>query len=178
MNNYTLALSTTESQINSEILRPTIDIFDATEVTLDLSEIYSRRFPNYISIDWGDGSPVFEPDIKIYRDYKTDSIFPELTGAIKPMFLDTPYKHNYYPSNYALNKSIIFKINIGYITGETTQLSTPINIRTESYYETVEDMDIIGVDLINTENNSSRWTLLTKRGDYTVQLDNKSYKGD
>ena len=178
MNTYTLALSTTESQINSEILQSTIDIFDATEVTLDLCGIYSRLFPTYISIDWGDGSPVFEPDIKIYRDYKNDSIFPELTGAIKPMFLDVPYKHNYYPSNYALNKSIIFKINIGYITGETTQLSAPINIRTESYYETVDDIDIIGLDLINTENNSSRFTFITKRGDYTVQLDNKSYKED
>ena len=38
------------------------------------------------------------------------------------------------------------------------------------------DMNIIGVDLINTENNSSRFTFVTKNEDYTVQLDNKSYK--
>lgn len=126
----------------------------------------------------GDGTPVYEPDIIIYRNYKKDSIFPELTGIIKPMFLDTAYKHNYYPSDYALNKAVIFKMNIGYITGETTQLSAPLNIRTESYYETVGDMDIIGLDLINTENNSSRFTFVTKEEDYTVQLDNKSYKGD
>ena len=179
MKTYTLSLSTVESQIDSEIvISPVIDLFDATEVTLDLSGIYSDIFPNYISVDWGDKSPVFEPDIQIYRDYKNDSIFPELTGAIKPMFLDTPYKHNYYPSDYALNKSIVFKINIGYITGETTQLSAPINIRTESYYETVGDMDILGVDLINTQNNSSRFTFVTKNEDYIVQLDNKTYKGD
>tara|TARA_R100001129_G_scaffold161346_2_gene126235 strand:+ start:361 stop:900 length:540 start_codon:yes stop_codon:yes gene_type:complete len=179
MKTYTLSLSTVESQIDSEIvISPVIDLFDATEVTLDLSGIYSDIFPNYISVDWGDKSPVFEPDIQIYRDYKNDSIFPELTGAIKPMFLDTPYKHNYYPSDYALNKSIVFKINIGYITGETTQLSAPINIRTESYYETVGDMDVLGVDLINTQNNSSRFTFVTKNEDYIVQLDNKTYKGD
>ena len=184
MNTYTLSISTVASQLvpvyfpQAEIVLPTIDLFDATEVTLDLTGVYSEVFPNYISIDWGDGTPVYEPDIKIFRDYKTDSIFPELTGAIKPMFLDTPYKHNYYPSDYALNKSVIFKINIGYITGETTQLSAPLNIRTESYYQTVGDMDIIGLDLINTENNSSRFTFITKEGDYTVQLDNKSYKGD
>ena len=178
MKTYILSISTTETQINSQILNSTIDLFDATEVSLDLSGVFSRLFPNYISIDWGDKSPVFEPDIQIYRDYKNDSIFPELTGAIKPMFLDTPYKHNYYPSDYALNKSIVFKINIGYITGETTQLSAPINIRTESYYETVGDMDVLGVDLINTQNNSSRFTFVTKNEDYIVQLDNKTYKGD
>jgi|TARA_R100001129_G_scaffold161638_1_gene126629 hypothetical protein len=176
MKTYILSISTTETQINSQILNSTIDLFDATEVSLDLSGVFSRLFPNYISIDWGDKSPVFEPDIQIYRDYKNDSIFPELTGAIKPMFLDTPYKHKYYPSDYALNKSVIIKINIGYVTGETTQLSTPLNIRTESYYESVGDMNIIGVDLINTQNNSSRFTFVTKNEDYTVQLDNKSYK--
>ena len=176
MKTYTLSISTVNTEINSQILNPTIDLFDATEVTLDFSGVYSQLFPNFVSIDWGDGSSVFEPDIQIYRDYKTDSIFPELTGAIKPMFLDTPYTHKYYPSNYALSKSVVLKINIGYITGETTQLSTPLNIRTESYYETVGDMDIIGMDLINTESNSSRFTFITKEGDYTVQLDNKSYK--
>ena len=183
MNTYTLSISTVASQLvpvyfpQAAIVLPTIDLFDATEVTLDLTGVYSEVFPNYISIDWGDGTPVYEPDIKIFRDYKTESIFPELTGAIKPMFLDIPYKHKYYPSDYALNKSVIFKINIGYITGETTQLSAPLNIRTESYYQTVGDMDIIGLDLINTENNSSRFTFVTKEGDYTVQLDNKSHKG-
>lgn len=176
MNTYNLVLSTT--RVDQIRVQPTVDLFDATEVTLDLSGIYSEVFPNYISIDWGDESPVFEPDIQIYRDYKNDSIFPELTGGIKPMFLDFPYKHSYYPSNYALNKSVIFKINIGYITGETTQLSAPLNIRTEGYYEAVGDMDIIGIDLINTENNSSRFTFITKEEDYIVQLDNKSYKGD
>ena len=92
--------------------------------------------------------------------------------------IDTPYIHKYYPSDYALSKSVVLKINIGYITGETTQLSTPLNIRTESYYETVGDMDIIEIDLIKAETNSSRFTFITKEGDYTVQLDNKSYKGD
>tara|TARA_R110001583_G_scaffold11403_4_gene51627 strand:- start:6377 stop:6922 length:546 start_codon:yes stop_codon:yes gene_type:complete len=181
MNTYTLSISTVkppELPYPNEIVLPTIDLFDVTEVSLDLSGVYDGVFPNYISIDWGDNTPVYEPDIIIYRNYKKDSIFPELTGALKPMFLDTSYKHNYYPSDYALNKSVVFKMNIGYITGETTQLSAPLNIRTGSYYETVGDMDVIGLDLINTENNSSRFTFVTKEGDYTVQLDNKSYKGD
>ena len=70
MKTYTISISTYETEINSQILNPTIDLFDATEVTLDFSGVYSRLFPNYISIDWGDNSPVFEPDIQIYRDYR------------------------------------------------------------------------------------------------------------
>ena len=37
-------------------------------------------------------------------------------------------------------------------------------------------MDIVGVDLLNDVNNSSRITFLTKNNNYLVQLDNKSYK--
>ena len=38
----------------------------------DISNIYTEIFPSYLSIDWGDGSPTIQPDIKIYRDYKID----------------------------------------------------------------------------------------------------------
>ena len=72
----------------------------------------------------------------------------------------------------------MLKVNIGYVTGQTTTLSAPLNIRTEGYYETVEDMDLIGLDLLNKKYSSSRFTLLTKKDDYIVQLDNESYKED
>ena len=32
------------------------------------------------------------------------------------------------------------------------------------------------IDLLNDENNSSRFTFLTKKDNYIVQMDNKSYK--
>ena len=96
MNKHTLSISTTESNFANKIVLDTLDLFDYTEVTLDLTGVYSEIFPNYVSIDWGDKSPVEEPDIEIFRDYKTQSIFPELTGAIKPKFLDTPIRHKYY----------------------------------------------------------------------------------
>ena len=72
----------------------------------------------------------------------------------------------------------MLKINIGYVTGETTTLSAPMNIRTEGYYQAVEDMELVGVDLLNDKYNTSRFTLLTKKDDFLVQLDNKIYKED
>ena len=67
-------------------------------------------------------------------------------------------------------------MNIGYVTGETLRLSIPIIVNSQSYYENVDDIDIVGVDLLNDVNNSSRITFLTKNNNYLVQLDNKSYK--
>ncbi len=67
-------------------------------------------------------------------------------------------------------------MNVGYVTGETTKMSATIVTNSESYYQSVEDMEIVGLDLMNDENNTSRVSLLTQKGNYIVHLDNKSYK--
>tara|TARA_A100001515_G_scaffold107511_1_gene88367 strand:+ start:9198 stop:9734 length:537 start_codon:yes stop_codon:yes gene_type:complete len=176
MNTYNLSISSTKDDINQKIILNDIDLFDLTEVTLDISNIYTEIFPNYLSIDWGDGSPTIQPDIKIYRDYKTESIFPELDKGVTPVTFSNSYTHRYFPSSYALKKAVTFKMNVGYITGETLQLSAPLVVNSQSYYENVDDIDIIGLDLINDVNNSSRVSFITKKNNYIVQLDNKTYK--
>tara|TARA_R100001163_G_C5048414_1_gene185449 strand:+ start:1044 stop:1580 length:537 start_codon:yes stop_codon:yes gene_type:complete len=176
MNTFTFSISTTE--VGGSILYETIDLFDVTSFNINLVDIFTDTFPNYLAIDWGDGTPVLEPDVTIFRDYLKDSIYPEVNRGIAPKYLSDLYNHIYEPSNYALNKSVILKINVGYVTGETTQLSAPINIRTGGYYQTVEDIDLVGLDLLNKSYNSSRFTFLTKKDNYIVQLDNESYKED
>lgn len=178
MNTYNLSISSSKSEINSKKILNQIELFDLTQVTLDISNVYTEIFPTYLSIDWGDGSETVQPDIKIYRDYKTESIFPEIERGAAPVTFTNSYIHNYYPSSYALKKSLTFKMNVGYITGETLQLSAPIVVNSQSYYENIDDMNIIGLDLLNDKNNSSKISLLTKKNNYVVQLDNKSYKED
>ena len=85
MNTFNLSLSSTKADINSEKILNEINLFDFTEVTLDISNIYTEVFPTYVTIDWGDGSDVFNPDIKIYRDYRTESIFPEVEKGVTPV---------------------------------------------------------------------------------------------
>jgi hypothetical protein len=176
MNTYTFSISTTTLGVTR--VYPVIDLFDITNFTLNLVDVYTDTFPNYIGIDWGDGTAVLEPNVSVFRDYRKDSIYPEINKGVAPKYLVDPYKHIYEPSSYALKKSVVLKVNIGYITGETTTLSAPLNIRTEGYYQSIEDMDLIGLDLLNNTYNSSRFTLLTKKDDYIVQLDNESYKED
>jgi hypothetical protein len=176
MNTYTFSISTNNTG-ESTVYEP-IDLFDVTKLTLDLINVYTDTFPNYVAIDWGDGTPVLEPDVSVFRNYREDSIFPEVNKGVAPKYLTDPYHHVYEPSSYALKKSVVLKINIGYVTGETTTLSAPISIRTEGYYQSVEDMDLIGLDLLNKKYNPSRFTFLTKKDDFIVQLDNEIYKED
>ena len=174
MNTYTFSISTILPDV--EKTYDTIDLFDQTNFTINMSDVYAAVFPNYIAFNWGDDSPIEEPDIKIFRNYKTESIYPEILNGDSPVFLNKSYNHIYYPSSFALKKSMTLRINIGYITGEVTKLTVPLIVRSESYYDTIGDMELVGVDLLNNENNSSRFTFLTKKDNHLIQMDNESYK--
>ena len=52
MNTYNISLSTTSTSSTSNY--DTIDLFDQTEVSIDLSNIFSEVFPYYVVFDWGD----------------------------------------------------------------------------------------------------------------------------
>ena len=178
MNTYTLSISSTKSETNSEKTLNQIDLFDMTKVTLDISNIYTELFPSYLSISWGDDTDPIQPDVTIFRDYRTESIFPELIKGVTPVTFSNDYTHIYYPSSYALKKSLTFKMNVGYVDGGTLRVSAPFVVNSQSYYEAVEDIDLVGIDLLNDTNNTSRFSLLTKKYNHIVQFDNKSYKED
>jgi len=177
MNTYQLNISTNRASLsapNNDQTYDSIDLFDNTEFTIDVKNVFSDVFPSYLGFQWGDGSPIEEPDIRVYRDYRNESIYPEIKKGAQPVYLNKFYTHTYYPSNYALKRTLTLRINIGYVSGETTKITVPLNIRTESYYETVGDLEVIGVDLLDDSKNSSVFTMLTKVDSYIVQMDNKS----
>ena len=167
MNSFVLSL--TSSETTSDIAMPTVDLFDTTELSLDLAEVYSNIFPNYVAINWGDNSPIEEPEVTIYRNYKTESIFPEIKRGASPVFFNKPYNHIFYPSNTALKKEMTMRVNIGYINGKTTKFTIPINVRTEGYFQTIEDVDLLNVSLLDNKDNNSIYTFLTKKDNYVIQ---------
>ena len=117
----------------------------------------------------GDGSSVEEPDITIYRNYKTESIFPEIKRGASPVFFNKPYKHIFYPSDSALKKEMTMRVNVGYIDGNTTKFTIPVNVRTEGYLDTIEDLDLLNVSLLDSEENNSIYTYLTKKDNFVIQ---------
>ena len=145
MNTHTIYLTSTNTA-NDQVLDE-IELFDLTKLTLDLSQVYSGVFPNYLAINWGDNSDIEEPDITIYRNYKTDSIYPEVRDGASPVFFNKPYTHIFYPSETALKKVMTMRVNVGYITGNTTKFTIPLNVRTEGYFENINDLDLLNVSL-------------------------------
>ena len=170
MNSYNLSLSTTTAALTST--GHNIDLFDVTELNLDIVNIYHQVFPYYISVNWGDGSDLFEPEIKTFRDYRKDSIIDEITKGIAPVFLATTYKHIFKPSATSLVKSVNLKIGCQYITGEITELTYPINIRTEGFYESIGDLELIDVNLLDDVNYSSNFVFRSKVDNYIMELNN------
>ena len=63
MNTYTFSISTAAA--GGSVLYETIDLFDVTNFQINLVDVFSDTFPNYIAIDWGDGTPVLEPDVRL-----------------------------------------------------------------------------------------------------------------
>ena len=170
MNSYTLSLSTTTAALTST--GQNMNLFDVTELNLDIVNIYHQVFPYYVSIDWGDGSDLFEPEIRTFRDYRKDSIIDEITKGLAPVFLTTTYKHIYKPSATSLVKSIDLKIGIQYITGEITELNYPIKIRTEGFYENIGDLELVDVNLLDDVNYSSNFVFRSKVDNYIMELNN------
>ena len=172
MNTYTLSPTTTTTSVTAT--EPIIDLFDITEVTLDLSNIYTEVFPYYIGIAWGDDSQVFEPDLKTFLDYRTESIIDQITKGVLPPFLIRPYKHVYKPSSSSLVKKLTLQIGIQYITGDITQINVPVNIRTEGYYQNIGDLSIEGATIVNNTNFDTTLNLRTSIDNYIVETTNNS----
>ena len=172
MNTYNISLSTTSTSLTSTL--DTIDLFDQSEVSVDLNNIFSEVFPYYVAIDWGDGSEVFEPEIKTFLTYRTESILDEITKGVSPPFLNTTYKHIYYPSSTSLVKSLTLKIGIQYTSGEITQFIIPLDIRTAGYYESVGDVKLEGVKILNNTNLDSTLQLRTEVDNYIVEMTNNT----
>ena len=172
MNTYNISLSTTTTSLTSNY--DTINLFDQTEVSIDLSNIFSEVFPYYVVFDWGDGSEVLEPEIKTFINYRTESILNEITKGVSPPFLNTTYKHIYYPSPNSLVKSLTLKVGIQYTTGEVTQFNIPIDIRTEGYYENIRDVKLEGVKIINNVNLDTTLQLRTEIDNFIIETTNNT----
>ncbi len=172
MNTYNISLSTTSTSLTSNF--DTINLFDQTQVSIDLKNIFSEVFPYYVVIDWGDGSDIFEPEIKTFINYRTESILNEITRGVSPPFLNTDYTHIYYPSPNSLVKSLTLKIGIQYTTGDITQFNIPVDIRTEGYYENIRDVMLEGVEIINNVDLDTTLQLRTEIDNYIIETTNNT----
>lgn len=155
---------------------PAIDLFDNTQFNLRLLNIKKEILPIYVDINWGDGSEILVPEIKVIREYRKESIIEEILNEFAPPFLTDSYKHIYYPSSTSLSKQLSCVVNVVYPTSDTYTFIIPIDVRTDSFYESIEDLKLIDVNIYNTEQNTTNYVFASKKTSHILELNSNSNK--
>jgi hypothetical protein len=140
----TIFISLSSDNTQGVINLPETPLFDKSTIVLSLSGIPESKTPSNVSIDWGDG----DKDITFndfFKDYKTDSIIPEiLQGKITKLFTIS-FNHTYQPSPNTLYKSLTAKVSVTYPIDDVLHFNIPLKIRKNDFFE-----DFMDVDLTNT----------------------------
>jgi len=115
-----------------------------------------------VIIDWGDTPPeVYD----ISNIYNSSNII--LTSTSQPL-LGT-YTHEYFPSSYALYKSLFAQILVNYSNGNYCWFIIPIKIRTYDYFESIYDMTLINTNILPSERNLKEHQFITAVGGYSLE---------
>lgn len=162
MNNYNLTLESSSSSL-SAILDETV-LQDHTTLSLDVSGIFDKIIPLYLKIDWGDGSSeIHDNDIYVIDRKDVNAL------SYSPIFSKV-YKHEYYPSENSLYKSLSAQILIGYSDGGYNWTVIPIKIRTYDYFESIYDLELQNIAIIPTYPEKIEYSLVEKKNNYLLQL--------
>lgn len=158
MNNYSISLSSNDSEYYAVL--DSLQLYDYTKLTVNFENITEKHFPLYLKIDWGDGESEF---------YDND-VFGYQTTFKKSEIINTERTHEYYPSETSLYKQISAQFYIKFTNGENTWFIQPINIRNYDFYESVEDLEVVGVEIQPNSENKKALHLKTKKDSYIIDL--------
>jgi len=154
MNTYTVTISSGASNIVETLQEVNLD--DFTELSLDISSLYSEIIPIYLKIDWGDG------DIVIYDNdiYTTITAFNINILNANTVF-NTVYTKKIYPSSSKLYKNFHIQLYIKYSNGEYSWFKLPVSVKTYDFFEAIGDLRLGNVNILPIEGNPKEYQLLT-----------------
>lgn len=158
MNNFSISLSSNDSEYYT--ILESLDLYDYTKLTVNFENISEKHLPLYLKIDWGDG------EIEFYDN----DVFANQTVFKKSEIINTVRTHEYYPSDTSLYKQLTAQFYISYSNGENTWIIQPINIRNYDFFESVEDLDVVGVEIQPNIQNKKTLYLKTKKDSYIINL--------
>jgi hypothetical protein len=163
----TLNISLSSSSTNT-VATTTLNVSDDyTEVILDLRNLYYNTIPMFLKIDWGDGV-VESIDNDVYNQKKRGET--SLTNA-NSMFT-TKYRKSIYPSNNSLYKNFTIQVYVQYSDGEYSWFRIPISIRTYDYFESLNDLTLLNVNILPDTNNPKEYQLLASESNSIIELRN------
>jgi hypothetical protein len=163
MNNHIISLQSNNTT-TQEVLSG-VDLFDHTQITLSLQNIYNKTIPVFVKIDWGDGV-VETIDNNLYN-------FPDRTDVniFNPNpILNNTYLHEYYPSPTSLYISYSLQVLIYYSTGDYSLFIIPLTLRTNNFFEVIGDINLVGVNILPESLNPKQYQLKSIINDQIIEI--------
>jgi hypothetical protein len=154
MNTYTVTISSASSNVIETL--PQIDLEDFTELSLNISNVYSKVIPIFIKIDWGDGVQILY-DNDVYTTTTADTINTSNYNTV----LNTIYSSKIYPSPTTLYKNLHAQLYISYSNGDYSWFKLPISVRTNDFFESIGDLKLVNVNILPVEGNPKEYQLST-----------------
>lgn len=158
MNTYNLSLSSNDTEY-LEILEIQY-LEDLTNLVVSLSSTMETFPPASLSIDWGDGViEIFENDL-----------FSQNNPFIKSSVLLDVYDHLYYPSTTSLYKNLSAQFLLSYPNQTQTWFVVPMQIRTNDYYQSIENISLKDVTILDNEENSKEYHIFTGKDSFLIEF--------
>ena len=162
MNTYTLSLSSDSTSLIRHI--DPVVFNDFTKLTIDLNDIDEKTPPIFVKIDWGVGDDVMTYDNDLYVEGRRNNLI-----TYSKVLRDT-YTFNYYPSTYALYKSLSAQVLVEYVNGDQSWFVIPIEIRTYDYLESFHDLKIINTNILPLSGNPVEYQLRADKDNQIIEL--------
>ena len=168
MRDLTITVSVPSFTSGDTVTLSGIDIKSKTNINYILSSIVeSDSEALYLDIDWGDGSPIENYTRPVLVDYRTANIIEEIVYN-KPLgSILTTRSHLYFNNTSYFNSSILMQMLIIYKDNSVLKIEQPINIYQASYYDEVNDIDILSAQIMPLSANNTFLNLESKLGKYT-----------
>ena len=139
-----------------------------TSITVELYGISEDEIPLFLTVNWGDAN-IVRFQSSFVKDYRIDSIIPEILYNKESSLLSNTLTHLYYPSNSSRYKKLSAEINIEYSNGDICSLIQPITIITSDYFESIGDMKHIYTNILQLSSNNKQFIFSTDKGGFLIE---------
>jgi hypothetical protein len=167
-NTQTIYLSSNTRSVTS--ILPEVNLVDVTEITINPNELIRDSLISKKIIDWGDGSDLYvNSDIPL-RDYRKDSIIPEVLYGDFSKILFAGNDHVYSPSETSDTLLLTAQFLVEYMDTNISLFIIPIKITCGSFYDNVGDIGLLHTNLIPVSSNNINLVLSTKETGHIVEV--------
>jgi hypothetical protein len=154
MNSLTLFLSSSTLSADQSTILSAAPIKGRTTVTLDFTGFDETSFVvNHLKIDWGDIDEFFDYNKPPVQDYTTSSIFNEILYGKLNGSIMTQYSHEFNSLSSIDINTYLVQVFAYYENGWRHDISIFLPVYPESYYDTLDELDITSTQITPLSTN-------------------------